>query len=351
MRVLFLTADYPPLTWSGIGTAVSYQAQALSAAGYEVHVLCSRPPAERMPTVEGPTLHHLQRHAFPIRPMPGDFVYLHSLSLAELATGLAVRWRLPLLYMAHSLLYKELVDDKANQWIRAQYALFRQADHVFFPCEEERQDGILFCRALENKTSVLRQGVPAPSILRWQSSADGPIVFAGRYCSSKGIDTLIHTVTELLKRDSCRQFVIAGGHGNHEETAAVYDLARRFQENCCVPGWLSRDALDVLFLKASLVLVPSRYEPFGMVALEALRMGAPVLGTATGGLAEILSEASGGRLITSHDPVQWANEAELMLDPRNNTKEWREGRSRYVAAHYSMSQTARDFSSCIMQYA
>jgi glycosyltransferase involved in cell wall biosynthesis len=87
-----------------------------------------------------------------------------------------------------------------------------------------------------------------------------------------------------------------------------------------------------------------------MVALEALRMGAPVLGTATGGLTEILSEESGGRLMVSHDPVQWANAAESMLDPTNNTKERREGRSRYIAANYGMSQAARDFSNCIMQY-
>jgi glycosyltransferase involved in cell wall biosynthesis len=351
VRVLFLTADYPPLTWSGIGTTVAYQAQALSASGHEVHVLCSRHPAGTTLTSEGPKVHYLQRHAFPLRPNTGDLVYIHSVSLAELAIELAARWKLPLLYMAHSLLHKELTGNEARQWVRAQRMLLLRADHVFFPCEGERQAGLLLCRSLESRSSVLRQGIPASSIRYWHSSAGGPVVFAGRYCFSKGIDTLMEVAVELLRRNRSRQFVIAGGHGNQKETAAVYDMVQRFPQNCSVPGWLSREALDDLFFRASLVLVPSRYEPFGMVALEALRMGAPVLGTATGGLAGILTEQSGGKSMPCHDPVQWANEAESILDGENNTGKQREQRSNYVAAKYNLFQTARDFLSCVMQYA
>jgi len=57
------------------------------------------------------------------------------------------------------------------------------------------------------------------------------------------------------------------------------------------------------------VLVPSCYEPFGMVAVEAMRAGAPVLASCVGGLAEILTPESGGRLVGSQDPADWRDQA------------------------------------------
>jgi 1,4-alpha-glucan branching enzyme len=336
VRFLILTADYHPFNWSGLGVAVANQATAIAALGYQVHVFSQRaslPNSVR----DGVHFHRLDGHRFPFRPTYGDIVHLHSLSLANLAIELACRFSLPLLYTAHSLLRKELdSNQQANPWIRLQHLLFSKVDYIFFLSHEDRTAGIDTCSGASTRSSVLPHGIAPCRNCRATSSASGPVVFAGRFCLSKGTDVFIQTARELLKRHPGRQFVIAGGHGNVAESASVVDFAHRFPKNCQAPGWLTRKNLDELFATASLVLVPSRYEPFGMVALEALRTGAPVLGAETGGLAEILKPRSGGGLVANYDPMNWADQAEAWLNPKYNTKTAREHRMRFVETNYDI---------------
>ena len=342
MRLLLLTSDYPPSTWSGIGAAVANQAEALASMGCEVHVLSSAPLAESLDTRLGVHLHSLDRRLFPLQPRAGDVIQLHSLGLADLALEMASRFGLRLLYTAHSVLRKELsFSTERRLWSNLQQLLFRKADHVFFLCREERQLGIETCPGLQQTSSILPHGLAGRGDVYLQPSQDGPIVFAGRFCHSKGVDVFIETARELIRRNPKRHFAIAGGHGDAPETAAVHAFARQFPETCHVCGWLPRSAVDNLFAEASLVLVPSRYEPFGMVALEALRMGAPVLAAATGGLAEIVTPQSRGTLISGYKPVEWADRSEVLLSPQMNSPHLRVQRANYVAAHYDVFRNAK----------
>lgn len=71
-----------------------------------------------------------------------------------------------------------------------------------------------------------------------------------------------------------------------------------------------------LFRLADLVAVPSYYETFGLVAIEAQACGTPVLAARVGGLASVVRDGTTGRLLDSHDPAAWAAEIELMVrDP------------------------------------
>jgi glycosyltransferase involved in cell wall biosynthesis len=337
VRFLILTADYSPSNWSGIGVAVANQATAISGLGYEVNVLSQRaslPDRFR----GGVNFHCLDGQRFPLRPAYGDVIHLHSLSLAKLAIEVSRRFSLPLLYTAHSLLQKELdSNQRATLWIRLQHLLFSRADHIFFLSRADREAGLDVCPAMIARSSILPHGIAPLRSRRTTNQTGGPIVFAGRFCFSKGTDVFVKAAVELLKRHSCLQFVIAGGHGNAAESASVADFAHRFPKNCQTPGWLTREKLDELFASASLVLVPSRYEPFGMVALEALRTGAPVLGAATGGLAEILKPRSGGGLVANHDPMEWADRAEVWLNPKYNTKTARKHRIKFVETTYGIA--------------
>ena len=207
----------------------------------------------------------------------------------------------------------------------------------FFLSHEDREAGIDVCPTMIARSSILPHGIAPRKNAGTTRLTDGPIVFAGRFCFSKGTDVFIRAARELLKRRPCLQFVIAGGHGNASDSASVIEFAHRFPNNCQTPGWLTREKLDELFASASLVLVPSRYEPFGMVALEALRTGAPVLGAATGGLAEILTPRSGGGLVGNHDPIEWANRAEAWLAPKYNTRTARKHRLRFVETNYGIA--------------
>src|SRR6266481_3531552 len=139
-RVLLLTADYPPGVWSGIGASVESQATALAQAGADVHVLVASRSQLPAATAAGPVLHRLAGPACPVDPRTFDCVHLHSLALSELALEMRRRFAVKLVYTAHSIIQRELVDGPARRfWSRVQLAVMRGSDNVIFLSESERE--------------------------------------------------------------------------------------------------------------------------------------------------------------------------------------------------------------------
>jgi D-inositol-3-phosphate glycosyltransferase len=152
---------------------------------------------------------------------------------------------------------------------------------------------------------------------------------------SKGV-LLLEACVRRVRRTSDLRFVIAGGHGDAEGTSAV----RRLADCCEVTGWLSREELDERFMRARLVLMPSRYEPCGLVALEAMRVGTPLLAANVGGLRECVRDGSGGVLIDTFDPRDWAAAIErLLADDMEWTRLHRQGPI-FVGRHYRSADLA-----------
>jgi len=335
MRLLVLTADYPPNVWSGIGVAVKNQAQALAERGLEVCVLySSASPAQADRLSPGLVVHPLSQKGIPIDAHQFDLLHLHSLALSELALEIKNRYRLPLIYTAHSLLDHELeASIEKSLWSGVQEIIFQASDHVIFLNSQERTRAIARWEYLSEKSSVIPNPIPPPEPGTRPYQAPGPIVFAGRFTRQKGIELLVQIVRRLSVRSNY-DFVLAGGHSDEYGEQQAHCLQREFPNSCHLAGWLEHAALQRLFSQAGLVLAPSIYEPFGMVALEAMRMGAPVLGAAVGGLRENITPDSGGRLVWSHEPEEWcARIVELMEDQAANLQLRRQGPV-YVQNHH-----------------
>jgi glycosyltransferase involved in cell wall biosynthesis len=120
----------------------------------------------------------------------------------------------------------------------------------------------------------------------------------------------------------------------------VAELAARLPGACRVVGWLPRPSVDELLGRARLVLVPSRYEPFGMVALEAMRLGTPVLAAATGGLPAVVTDESGGRIVGSRDPSAWCAAIVQLLESPTLHQELSRRGPPYVAHRYDPARLA-----------
>jgi 1,4-alpha-glucan branching enzyme len=337
MRVMVLAADYPPQNWSGIGVAVEHQAQALASIGVEVHILFPAKPENRLPakTVYAPVLHNLSPDFCPVDPRGFDLVHLHSLALAEFALQVRRRFGIPLVYTVHSLLHLELEDlPERSRWQAVQADLLKQSDWVVFLSESERSAAIRWIPELENRCSVNPHGISPPADVRTPPPLDGLIVFAGRFTKSKGMQLLASLIPEILEKSDSR-FALAGGHGDQPGTRLALSLQARYPERCKLMGWMRRDDLDELFARASLVLIPSLYEPFGLVALEAMRVGAPVIASAVGGLIEIIRKDSGGCLIGTGQVQDWS-QAVLEIASNSGAKEKMRRRGpRYVAEHFN----------------
>jgi glycosyltransferase involved in cell wall biosynthesis len=175
----------------------------------------------------------------------------------------------------------------------------------------------------------------------WDSGGarGGPVVFAGRFTRNKGLPLLLDVLPRMAAGRDLR-FVLAGGHGDDSCSWELTRLRAALGGACEMPGWLSRVRLRALFTEASLVLVPSQYEPFGMVALEAMAAGAPVLAARAGGLAEVVRPGSGGELAESRDPEEWRARAAAILSDDARWSALHERGPRFAAENFDIRRVA-----------
>jgi glycosyltransferase involved in cell wall biosynthesis len=316
LDVIELTADYPPDAWSGIGTAVHQQATSLAALGARVLVAVAGPRASfgALPQAAGNlSVCAIDGDRLSVDPTGFEWIHLHSLPLAELALTLRRRYGCKLAYTVHTQPWLELPGDRrARFWLDVQAQLLASSDRVIFPSEAERRSAQALFPSLA-RTHVIPNGLPAAPESVPGSLERDLVVFAGRFARSKGLALLEQCLAHMVEHRDIR-FLLAGGHGDGEGTASAQRLVRRYPKHGRIAGWVSRPELDAIFGRAALVLLPSLYEPFGMAALEAMRMGGPVLTSKAGGLPEIVTEESGGICIASLDPAEWAGRASEILD-------------------------------------
>lgn len=158
------------------------------------------------------------------------------------------------------------------------------------------------------RTSIVPHGTPDllaqasldPSGKAEQRRCAGVIkvLFAGRFEPRKGHDLALR-VAAALQDDRRFTFVFAGASLDREgarRTLAECGVDPSRLTNATFPGEVDRQALNRLFIECDVVLMPSRFESFGLVAIEGMSAGAPVLGLARGGLAEVISEGRSGML-------------------------------------------------------
>ncbi len=317
------------------------QARALAARGVEVDVglACDLRRAPPPPAAGGPRVQVLDRRRLPFAAGRYDWVHLHSLRLAGLALEIRRRFGVPLAYTVHGFPQLERLSEDSSIWSRVQRRLLATSDRVVFLSDSEIGFGLRLAANLRRSACKVPNGVgpasPPPSGRR----ARGPIVFAGRFARSKGMG-LLGRIVECMADEVDRRFVIAGGHGDRFGARVAHRLTKRFPGRCHFPGWLGRRAMDRLFARAALVLVPSRYEPFGLVAVEAMRMGTPVLAADVGGLRETVATGSGGHLLGSRRAEGWSGGIrEILADERRLARLRRSGPA-FVAAKFGMDRVA-----------
>jgi glycosyltransferase involved in cell wall biosynthesis len=163
------------------------------------------------------------------------------------------------------------------------------------------------------RVTVQALGVAAGATRDGSAHPDAPIVAVGRLHPSKGYDVLIRAVADLAPR---RRLVI---HGEGPERSSLEALARELGVDLNLPGTASLESVraEVLPTAAALV-VPSRSEAFGLIAIEGLAAGVPVVASDVGGLSEVIREGVGGHLVPVGEPGALAQRLALVLEPDTN---------------------------------
>jgi glycogen(starch) synthase len=135
----------------------------------------------------------------------------------------------------------------------------------------------------------------------WAGRGGGPLIaVAGRMEWEKGFSTVIRALPYLRRVHPQIRLVLAG-RGSYQPQLATLADELEVSDLLVFPGWLARGDLAALYAAADVVVVPSRYEPSGLVAREAQAAGATVVSTRTGGLVEAVSDDDTGLLIEVGD--------------------------------------------------
>lgn len=173
--------------------------------------------------------------------------------------------------------------------------------------------------ALACRSSVIPHAIPPRNRtherVQREVNAAPTIAFIGRLSHEKGADLALRSFHLLRAAFPDARMIVAGAG---LERDALVEMARQLGISDAVTftGWLSEHQIRATLRTASLLLVPSREESFGMVALEAATEACPVIATAVGGLPEVCIDGVTGLLCPPEDPEALATAAaRLLADP------------------------------------
>ncbi|HEY2891982.1 MAG TPA: glycosyltransferase family 4 protein, partial [Dongiaceae bacterium] len=160
--------------------------------------------------------------------------------------------------------------------------------------------------ALAPISSVIHNALPMPeSAARPVPPPTMKIAFAGRLIAKKGADILIAAVDKLKGRYPGLHLSLAGD--GDDRPALEADVRQRgLASRITFAGRLTHEAIYPFFASATLVIVPSRIEPFGLVALEAAQAGRAVVASAVDGLPEVVVHEQTGLLVPPGDAAALA---------------------------------------------
>jgi glycosyltransferase involved in cell wall biosynthesis len=235
-----------------------------------------------------------------------DVLHLHSFWLWPIAGAIRQRFRIPLVYTVHSLDRAEYEVGAGppqciGQW-EQQEDVIHGADRIISLTESERELLREYCPGIDRNIRVVGNGIediPLNEHARGDEAA--PIVlFSGRFVDRKGIHELIDAIGIVLHEAPQVRFVLAGGHrdctASQMESWLLPRCYHSYRSQIHFTGWLTPRQLDDWYRVADILVVPSWYEPFGMVVLEGMLHGLAVAASAVGGPAEILKDGDTGLL-------------------------------------------------------
>lgn len=167
------------------------------------------------------------------------------------------------------------------------------------------------------------------------------ILFTGRLTWVKGVNTLINAMPEILRGCPEARLVVLGSGEMAEELKVLARQLNIADKVMMIDKWVAEDERIMLYASSYMVCAPSRYEPFGIVSLEGMSMGKPVL-VGNGGLREAVVEGETGFYCEPDDAHDLAVKAlKILKDPDLAARLGANGRDR-VLKHFTWDKIARD---------
>jgi glycosyltransferase involved in cell wall biosynthesis len=343
-----LSWEFPPHIVGGLGKHVADLAPALAEQGLEVHVvtpglrggaaveqLCEGATVYRVPVDEIADTHpsiialsqasnrHLEHKGYQLAAELGGFDIIHGHDWLVAYASVALKYALkrPLIVTVHSMERGRMQGTLSNEqsiaingtewWLTYESwrvvtvsSYMAQQVHRFFSVPFDKLD-IVYNGVQLPQTHSMSDEQRAAFRARFAQPDQRIVYYVGRLVHEKGVQVLIQAAPQIVQQMPNVKFVIAGTGVYLDE---LRQLARDYNvsDQVVFTGFIADDVRDKLYQVADVAVFPSLYEPFGIVALEAMAYGCPVVASETGGLAEFVRPHQTGILTHTGDPASLA---------------------------------------------
>ena len=363
MKVGMIGRSIPPFDRGGIQTHVLELSKALAEHGIEVHLFIVGRGSKK-PGAESSS-QNLFVHPIPCMPLPkltigeylsyslinSKYISKYNLDLVHghsmYSFGYAISKKLPFVLTMHGTQLNEfkqsiLYGASPNHVITDFSAMLmerfsgKKADKIIVVSNENKRDVMEQYKVPESKIATIPNGVEVnrfgPSNCRSKT-----VIFVGRLHERKGVDKLLRSFSKVIIEEPEAKLKIVG---SGEDEARLKKLATKLEldkKNVNFMGFVPEADLPGIYASASIFVLPSYYEGFGIVLIEAMSAGLPLVSVRTGGATEVIDDGKNGYLVdyeNMHKAV-----IELLKDQKLRVRMGAESRKK-VEKDYDWSKIA-----------
>lgn len=328
LRILMLSWEFPPKTVGGLARHVYDLSRALARLGESVHVItCPVEGTESYQLVEGVHVHRVDPSRLTttdfmkwveqlntamvdlagelISGQSFDLIHAHDWLVEDAAINLHNQFRLPLVATIHATEHgrNRGIHNELQRRIHGLEGRLTSLATSVICCSEYMAKEItgLF-KVSRSKTHVIPNGVDPANLgiprqlvpgEREPHSGEKVILFIGRLVPEKGVQVLLEAFSQLLQQFPGVKLLV-GGIGPYDRFLKAQAGELGLAERVVFMGFLGETERNQNLKQADVAVFPSLYEPFGIVALEAMAAQVPVIVSDTGGLSEVVAHGIDG---------------------------------------------------------
>jgi hypothetical protein len=396
LRVGFISREYPPGDFGGPGRYTHELAGGFAAAGHEVHVITRSPDIHRVDLEEGAWVHRLPAtepwvpelqgaasaaHIFGMTAAYHEVCRIHAerpldivLSPLWLCEGLVAALDDRFATAVTVITAMKAVSTLA-EWARsspeAQQLARLEQEYIDHARYLHAISGAIRDRAVADYSADPKRAFVAPLGVRDRAGEyqrkrrdDGKlrILYVGRLETRKGADVFLEAAARLGKEFPHTEFVLAGkelpteqGDTHRQRFEAQFAHDPEFRTRVTFTGIITDDELYQHYADCDIFCLPTHYESFGLVFVEAMMWGKPLVGSRVGGVPEVVADGEQGFLCPVGDTEAITQSLRLLIvDPELRARFGRRSRDLYEQKwemSVAVARMAREFEGVVRRHA
>ena len=376
---MMLTWEFPPRIIGGISPHVYYLSKSLTRKGMKVYVVtCDFPGAPQHEVLDGVEIFRIDSYKNPspdfatwvylmnvnmqkeaaaiIKGLDGnvDVLHAHDWLVATAGIGLKHVFRKPLFATIHSteIGRRNGIHFDYERMIHETEAWLTYEDWKVICCSDYMVSHVRWAFGLPaDKQIMIPNGVNADVYaeiektdltqfrIKFALPEEKIVLFVGRLVYEKGVHVLVNAIPKVLEKVNAKFVIVGNGYMKEQLSGLVKSLG--IAQKVLFTGFVDDETLRKLQICADVSVVPSLFEPFGIVALEAMAAKSPVVVSDTGGLGEIVDHDVDGVKVYTNNPDSLAWGIIRVLTDEKNAQRLRSNAYKKIQEKYNWDRIAQ----------